>query len=59
MMNPIKETGPASGTFTLSLPPRSALSGVSNDRTQNAAAPMNASMMLLTCFSVSLIALPI
>ena len=53
MMNPTKETGPASGTFTFSLLPRSALSGVSNDRTQNAAAPTKASMMPLICLSVS------
>src|SRR5262249_3640802 len=56
-MNPENDTGPANGTFILSLPPRRALSGLSKDRRQNAAVPRNVSPMRVTCAAVSSLAL--
>src|SRR5262245_20013095 len=57
-MNPKNDTGPASGTFIFSLPPRRALSGLSKDRRQNAAVPRNVSPTRVTCVAVSSLALP-
>src|SRR5262249_54783693 len=56
-MNPKNDTGPASGTFIFSLPPRSALSGLSKDRRQNAVVPRNVSPRRVTCVAVSSLAL--
>src|SRR5262249_37258352 len=52
-MNPKYDTGPANGTLIFSPPPRSALSGVSKDRSRNAAVPRNVSPMRVTCAAVS------
>jgi hypothetical protein len=56
-MNPKNDTGPAKGTFILSLPPKRALSGLSKDRRQKAVVPRNVSPMRVTCVAVSSLAL--
>ena len=58
-MKPKNDTGPAPGTFSFSLPPRRALSGLSKESKQNATVPANVSPMRLTCAAVSSLALAI
>src|SRR5262252_1940875 len=56
-MNQKNDTGPASGTFILSPPPRRWLTGLSRERRQNAVVPRNVSPTRVTCAAVSSLAL--